>query len=398
MTLPRALALLLGASLWSTAQAAQPYTPASPDTVLLQRPPGAAKTLRAARGNDALADPVQRAAAVQTAIDLGHRSGDPRYFGQAQALLGKDWSATELAAPLRLQRAILRQQRHDFAGALADLDALLTQAPRHAQARLVRANVRMVQGEPDRARADCAGLIGQTGFLVIATCIGSANGLSGQGVSALQIIETALAREPEAPAHLRSWAFTQAGEIAERLGQLPRATQHYAQALAASVEAGEQDVYLKAAHANFLLDQNRADEVQAALSGETDFDPLLLRLAMAEQQRADAGNAQAKNAVALHTRALLARYALADQRGDPPHRREQTMTALYLQRDAQAALALAQQNWAIQHEPADARLLLAAALAAKSPAAAKPVLDWMAQTKIEDVRLRPLAVLLGATP
>ena len=392
----RALLLLLACA--GAAQAADPFTPASPGQVLLQRTPGAAKALREARGMPALRDPAQRIAAVQAAIDLGHRSGDPRYFGQAQALLGSDWLAPSPAPALRLLRATLLQQRHAFAAALLDLDAVITADPGNAQARLVRANVLMVLGEPQRARADCAALIGQTGFLVVASCIGSVGGLTGNATTALQAIETALAREPDAPATLRSWAFTQAAEIAERLGDRPRATEYYATALVIAAGAGENDVYLKAAQADFLLDQQAAEEVKAALAGETDFDPLLLRLALAEQQLANAGQATSKGAAALHLKELLSRYALAAQRGDPPHRREQAMTALHLQRDAQAALQLAQQNWAEQHEPADARLLMQAAIAANNKAAAQPALDWMQRTKIEDVRLQALAVQLGAMP
>ena len=59
--------------------------------------------------------------------------------------------------------------------------------------------------------------------------------------------------------------------------------------------------------------------------------------------------------------------------------------------DPEAALRLAQANWASQREPWDARVLLAAALAAGQPQAAAPVLEWMAATGIEDVALRALA-------
>ena len=49
-----------------------------------------------------------------------------------------------------------------------------------------------------------------------------------------------------------------------------------------------------------------------------------------------------------------------------------------------AALALARDNWDVQREPADARLLLEAARAAGDPAAAGPVLDFLAATGLED--------------
>ena len=393
----RLIALALMAAV-SAAHATEPYTPASPGSVLLQRAPGAAKALRQQRDVQRSSDPASQLAAAQAAIDQGYRSGDPRYFGQAQALLGSDWTAAAPTSTARLLRAILKQQRHDFAGALADLDAVLAAQPANAQARLVRANIRMVQGEPLRARGDCAALIGQAGFLAIATCIGSVDGLSGKAANAVQTIETALAREPDAPVGIRIWALTQVAEIAERLGDLPRATEHYAKALAEAAAAGENDVYLKAANADFLLGQQRAEEVKAALASESDFDPLLLRLALAEQQLALAGNVAARSAVAKHLKDLQARFALTASRGDPTHWREQTMTALYLQRDAKAALKLAQQNWAEQREPADAYLLMAAAIAAQDKPAAQPVLDWMQQTRIEDVRLQVLAAKLGAAP
>ena len=59
--------------------------------------------------------------------------------------------------------------------------------------------------------------------------------------------------------------------------------------------------------------------------------------------------------------------------------------------DAARALVLAQQNFAVQREPADARVLLEAALAARDAAAAAPVLAWMAASGIESVALQALA-------
>lgn len=373
-------------ALWAgSALAAEPYRPASADTVLLQRAPGAAETLRAARGVGA-DDPTARAQGIAAAIREARRSGDPRYYGQAQALLGADADRPEPPPEIRLLRATLRQQRHDFAGARSDLDALLAADPRNAQARLLRANIHLVQGEPVLAKPDCAALLGQTELLVTATCIGAVGGLTGQGAAGLAAIEQSLARAPEADATLKLWALTQAAEIAERLGDAPRASGHFATAVALAEAAGENDVYLKAAYADFLLRQQRAEQVRTLLARETAFDPLLLRLALASTPP---------------TRERLAaeldqRFALARDRGDATHFREQAMSALHLKLDAAAALALAQQNWAEQREPADALILLEAALAAKNAAAAKPVLDWLQQTRLEDVRLRPLATRLEA--
>lgn len=72
------------------------------------------------------------------------------------------------------------------------------------------------------------------------------------------------------------------------------------------------------------------------------------------------------------------------------------MYQLRLAHDPARALSLAQTNWQIQREPIDARLLLAAAAAARQPEAARPVLDWMNRTGIEDVRLEAAVRALAA--
>ena len=45
----------------------------------------------------------------------------------------------------------------------------------------------------------------------------------------------------------------------------------------------------------------------------------------------------------------------------------------------------------MQREPADARILLEAALAARAPKAAEAALQWLARSGIESVALRSLA-------
>lgn len=396
MRAPAAAALLL--TVLAAPVAAEPHRPADDDTVLLRRAPGTAPPPRDGSAEPATGDQATRAAAAQAAIERARRSGDPRYFGQAQALLGADWAAIAPPPAIRLVRAALRQQRHDFEEALNDLAAVLAADPRNAQAHLMRASIRVAQGAPQSARADCAALIGSTGLLVATTCIGSVNALTGQAAASLQAIEAALARDATAAPTIRLWALTQAAEIAERLGDVAQATELFAQALVLAGRSGENDVYLQAAYADFLLRQDRAAEVIPLLADKTDFDPLLLRLALAKTQQAAAGDTRARGAAALHLKDLLARFALAASRGDAAHRREQGLAALHLQSAPARALQLAQANWAEQREPADALLLLEAAIAASTPAAAKPVLDWMQQTGIEDVRLHALAAGLGAKP
>ena len=72
------------------------------------------------------------------------------------------------------------------------------------------------------------------------------------------------------------------------------------------------------------------------------------------------------------------------------HLREEARFTLELLDRPTAALELARRNWATQREPADARILLEAAAAAAEPAAARPVLDWLDRSGLEDVRIEAL--------
>ena len=94
-------------------------------------------------------------------------------------------------------------------------------------------------------------------------------------------------------------------------------------------------------------------------------------------------------------REMAARFEAAHLRGDTVHQREEARFALAVERDPARALRLAQQNWMIQREPADARILMEAAVAAGAPRAAAPALSWLADTGCQWPRLSALAASLG---
>ena len=66
---------------------------------------------------------------------------------------------------------------------------------------------------------------------------------------------------------------------------------------------------------------------------------------------------------------LRDRFEASRLRGDRVHLREEARFTLHLLNDPKAALKLAQENWQVQKEPADVRILLEAALAAHDAAA-----------------------------
>jgi tetratricopeptide (TPR) repeat protein len=316
---------------------------------------------------------------VRRALEAARTLGDPRFLGQAQAALAPWWKADDAPAVAVLLRATLKQSQHDFAGALADLDALLAANPAMAQARLTRATVLTVLGRYADARRDCGELAGKVAAIIVIGCEATPASLSGAAAPAYDALTRTLLYAG-GDRGVREWALTLAAEIAERRGDFSAAEQHFRAALVLD----PRDAYLKAAYADFLLDRGRPAEVLPLLRDDTRNDTLLLRLALAEQKLADQ-----RDGYAAHRTDLAARFDAARRRGDSMHRREEARFRLAMEHDAQGALRLARDNWAVQREPADLRILIEAAHAADDADALRIGDDWIASHRLEDV------VLLG---
>lgn len=369
---------------------AAPYRPASDDQVLERLPErarGAAsaalRDLRARQAADPR-DPAAAAALARAYFDLVAAEGDPRYIGYAQAALAPWWDQPGPPPDVRVARALLRQFNHDFDGALADLRAVTAADPARADAWAWQAAIAMVQARYADARAACEALKPQAPALVATACSAAAEALSGRAGPAAAALRTALAADAGAdtaadPAQ-RLWALTRLAEIDERRGDFAAAEASFKAALALGIADG----YLLSAYADFLLDRGRPAEVLALLKGGERSDLLLLRLALAAKA---AGAPEAAKWQA----DLAARFEAARRRGDATHEKEESRFVLAFGGDPARALELARRNFAVQREPADARALLEAALAARAPEAARPVLDWLAANRVESVALQALA-------
>jgi tetratricopeptide (TPR) repeat protein len=359
---------------------AAPYTPAD-DGIVLERLPEALdpalaelKRMRAAlRANPNDLDHAARLA--RRCIEAARETGDPRFLGQAQAALAPWWAAADPPPPALLLRATVKQSQHDFSGALADLDRLLAVRAGDGQALLTRATILTVLGRYADAQRDCAKLVRLASGLVTTTCLAGASSLNGDAAGAYRGLVQALARAGDT-AGTRAWALTLAAEIAARRGEAGAADIHFREALALD----PRDAYLVAAYADFLLGQARAREAASLLADSAKNDALLLRLALAERSLPDK-----RSEFADHRRELADRFAAARRRGDTVHLREEARFRLDVENDIPAALVLAKANWNVQREPADLRILAAAARASGENDARRTVTDWLASTRLEDV-------------
>ncbi|MBI5901468.1 MAG: hypothetical protein HZB40_19890 [Rhodocyclales bacterium] len=319
--------------------------------------------------------PHPAARLAQAYFDLAMARGDPRYVGYAEAVTAR--FGEPLPASLRFVRGLLRQYRHDFAGALDDFAGALAGDPGLAAAHAWRAAIHLVQADYAAAQQECAALQRLGSSTLDGGCRGLVQAYGGQLEAGYRTLQRALAasREPEQ----RLWLLTRLGELAAWRGQPALAEQHYREALA----LGRDDGYLLAAWADFLLDAGRPAEMLDQLAGWEASDSLLLRLAEAEAAL------QRPGAVRL-AQLLEERFAAARLRGDTTHRAEEARFRLRLRGDAVQALRLASENYRVQREPRDARILLEAAIAAGDAAAAQPARDWLRTSGFEDARLRSL--------
>lgn len=372
-----AMALALLANAW-----AAPRTPTADREVLEKLPIRAdnktARELAALRTalTHAPTDVALATELGQAYFDLALARGDPRYVGYAEAVVAR--FSDPLPAPLLTLRAVLRQYRHDFAGALKDFDAALVLEPDFATAHAWRGAIFLVEANYDAAQRECSALQKLGRDALAGACMGLLQAYSGQLAVGYQTLQQTLRRSTDLSNRL--WLLTRLGEVAAWRGQTTAAQAHYREALG----LGRDDVYLLAAWADFLLDADQPGEVIRLLSKWESADSLLLRLAEAETrlQLPDA---------AKHQKMLLDRFAAARARGDTTHRAEEARFMLRLLQDPTSALRLAQANYAVQREPRDARVLLEAAIAAKDRASAQVVRDWLRSSGFEDARMRRLA-------
>lgn len=367
---------------WPNCATASPFSPTD-DAQVLERLPfrPSDKEFKALRERRAqwMASPDRFDLAASLArgyIEQGRRTADPRYNGYAEAALARWLQIPNPPTALLVLRATLSQSRHDFRSALIDLAHALKQDPDDPQAWVTQALILQVQGEYQKSKESCFQLHRLSTELIAATCLAGAGSLSGQAAQSFDLLKKMVDSHSDASLAELLWARTVLAEIAARRGMPDVAEDQFRKAFSLGIP----DPYLSGAYADFLLDQGRSKEVIPLLTDSLRADGLLLRFTLAKQNLHD-------HSFLAHKEELRARFSASRLRGDRVHQREESRFTLWLLNQPQEAMRLAEENFQVQREPWDARVLLEAARATNNKAAAKPVLDWMAKTKIEDVAL-----------
>jgi tetratricopeptide (TPR) repeat protein len=366
------------------AAAAPTYLPTDPDRVVATVPPRDPAEVAA---RQALAAAPER---VELAVELArgdiqryHELSDPRYLGRAEATLGRWWKLAEPPPDVLLLRATIEQAIHQFPEARADLDHLIRARPADAQALLTRAVVATITADYAAARDSCREVAPLTSPVVAATCEAPLDGIAGKADEAYARLARLVASARTGDAGVRGWALTALAELAYMRGDGDAAMAHLGSALAIDPE----DAYARNLYADILMATGHAADASRMLAGREQIDSHLVRRAIAEYELhgRDAGKLIA---------AMRERIAAAAERGDRIHLREEARFALAVELDAPRAVRIAGDNWKVQKELADARLLAEAAVAAGDRDAAAPVIAWARTTGVRDATLdRSLARL-----
>jgi tetratricopeptide (TPR) repeat protein len=321
-------------------------------------------------------------AAARRMIELSRERSDPRLLGLATSGLQPLIERTDALAEAFILRATIRQSLHQFEPALEDLRTALTQSPRHPQAWITRASIETVLGRHQEAVESCSNLSPTVSALIRAACAAPALSMIGRADEAYSALERLTSPLPtRLPPSVASWVFTMMGEIAERLGRDDAAERGFLKAL----EADPSDLYALNTYSDFLLERGRDQSVVELLSKQRLNDAALVRLTRAEKKVKGA-------AYAAHRDTLDSQLALSRARGDSLHLREEGMFLLHVKEDVSRAHQAALENWKVQREIPDLRLLAKTSLAAGDHRTLGELREWMRNRSLQDpVVMRILA-------
>ncbi len=297
------------------------------------------------------------AAALGSGLAAGHESGRSRS-----------------GAPERMDivAADHAQSRHEFSEARDQLDRLLAADPRDLEARLMSANLFLLGGEYEQARADCRRVLDAGALFAGTVCLASAQTGPGSVVRARRMI-AALGDTRGTDVELMRWRLLTEADLALRAGDDTAALSLHERAF--RLDPGHEEARTRLAE--LLVERGQAAR---ALELTRAPEPSVARRVLGLRAARSLGVSDAHEAV--HD--LRAAMDADRDEGLPPHVREEAQLALYVDRDPAAALRLAWLNFKTQRDTPDLRMLAAAAREAGDAPAMAAIRAWMRQSGFED--------------
>lgn len=294
--------------------------------------------------NKSMNTPEQTSQLLQRA----YLQGDPRALGQAQAQLNQ---TTDQSIDTLMLRARALQSDHKFDEAKAILQQILAQDPAHADALLTLSSLLVVQGQFEDALSYCQKLNDNSLRVYQLACTAQVQSMTGKLDEAKQTLNGLASIATGLDESTARWIYLIQADAALRSQDAALTQQVFA-------NMDTQTVPALMARADWLLSQEKYEEVRKLLQNHTDKDALLLKLIAAQLKLDDPKAAQ-------NLALMKERIEVWQIRQESAHLREQASYALLTQQ-IDLALELARENWKQQRETADIILYVTAALAADS--------------------------------
>lgn len=379
------LGLVASAMMPNSVFSQTPYTPSNDDQVLERLP----KALLLNRDRMAsirqrlAADPSNSGLAASAAlgyIRMGNEEGDPRFYGYARAAIESWWDEELPPASVLKIRAKLKEKDHQYKQAIADLAAQLDRDQSDLQSRVEIVNLYRVVGDYEAGRMSIQRLAKFEDANAILVSTTPLQAVNGHAEKAYQALTDRLGTADGESSDLAAWINSTLGDIAVSLGQFESADRHYRRSLA--IES--RSIHVKRTYAEFLIDQQHPRPVLQLLADHENDNGCLLLMAIAAQRMGESGIAETFKSK------LATRFEEIRLRGSQPHGRFESRYELELNKDPERALEIALENWQLQKENRDARVVLESALALKNIAAAMPTIEFIKASKNEDVFLAQL--------
>jgi tetratricopeptide (TPR) repeat protein len=311
---------------------------------------------------------------------LGLTEGDLRWYGSAKAALQPWWSASTLPAEGHFLRALVKQGFHDFKGGIDDLSAAIALDPARPEYWSWRFSLHLLTANMAAARADCD-VIGQRfGRDEGQACAATLLYRTGEAMQAIPLFNRLVDQADLQGPSSQDWLRYHQGEAYRSAGQFEQAIAVWEKHLQKRPNAH----LVKLALTELLNQQGQFAKARRYADSPSPTDALLVQALLASRGLKD--NDTQRLADQFENR--MNNQSL---RGESLIERPTMVYLITYGRDNALGLKLAADNWRAQNEPADAVLLVQAALKANQPKLAQPVLDWMAATGYTDPVLKALA-------
>ena len=302
-------------------------------------------------------DEIKREELINAYLQKAKSTGDMRYVSYAQNRLEYWLQETPKSEKARFLNARLMQYEHKFKESIEELNSLLIEYPENTKAWSLLANLYLITGNYDAAKASCKQLSIRTNLTDALICQSNIMIRTGELRKSFKVLNTILPTANKMSAKRRLWLYTSLAEIMIQQGNNEKAGQYLEQAMSLVKDNDFHDAYLSRLNVDYLIQNHKYKKAFSLIYDENNDTALMIRSAMLAKKLDDYVIFDSNKAT------LSQIFNVEKRRGQSQHLREQALFNLVILESSSIALELAKQNWSVQKEPEDARILMKSALA-----------------------------------